>query len=996
MGKGSEENHDIPASGDMTESPKDGYPTRSLPDSSAEIGIQIGPYKLLSVLGEGGFGIVYLAEQKGPIRRQVALKIIKPGMDSKQVIARFEAEQQALALLDHPNIAQVFDAGTTQNGHPYFAMEYVKGIPITEYCDKNKLTIEERLKLFQSVCQAVQHAHQKGIIHRDIKPSNILVLVQGQNPVAKVIDFGVAKALGRPLTDRTLFTEQGQLIGTPEYMSPEQAEMAERDIDTRTDVYSLGVVLYELLTGALPFDSDTLRSAAIGEIQRIIREEEPPKPSTRLSSLGEEATKIAQSRRTDAATLARRLYKELEWIPMMAMRKERERRYRSAADLGQDIENYVNGDPLIAGPESVAYRAKKFARKHTGPIASAATILAVLLVALVVSTMMYFGADQAREKESIARTEAEQAREKEATARNHAEQAKNAEQEQRKLAEQRAEEYRRSLYVNRINLAEKCYWESNISRVRELLGGCPNDLRGWEWHYLWHISDQSRMTLRGHEELVSSVAFSPDGKRIVSGGYDNTLKVWDAESGGEVMTLRGHDNSGLSVAFSPDGKRIVSGSDDKTLKVWDAESGGEVMTLRGHQEGVQSVAFSPDGKRIVSGSNDNTLKVWDAESGSEVMTLRGHQPWVSSVAFSPDGKRIVSGGYDNMLKVWDVESGSEVMTLRGHEGEVLSVALSPDGKRIVSGSADKTLKVWDAESGGEVMTLRGHEGYVVSVAFSPDGKRIVSGSADNTLKIWDAESGGEVMTLRGHEGYVMSVAFSPDGKRIVSGSVDKTLKVWDAESGGEVMTLQGREGVRLSVAAFSPDGRRIVSGSYDKTLKVWDAESGSEVMILRGHEEGVNSVAFSPDGKRIVSGSDDNTLKVWDAESGGEVMTLRGHGERVDSVAFSPDGKRIVSGSYDKTIKIWDAESGREVMTLRGHEEGVNSVAFSPDGKRIVSGSWDTLKVWDAESGSEVMTLRGHQEGVNSVAFSPDGKRIVSEGFDGTLKVWGAASPEDN
>ena len=531
----------------------------------------------------------------------MALKIIKPGMDSKQVIARFEAEQQALALLDHPNIAHVFDAGTTQDGHPYFAMEYVRGIPITEHCDKNKLTIDERLKLFQSVCQAVQHAHQKGIIHRDIKPSNILVQVQGQDAVAKVIDFGVAKALGRPLTDRTVFTEQGQLIGTPEYMSPEQAEMAERDIDTRTDVYSLGVVLYELLTGALPFDPDTLRSAAIGEIQRIIRDEEPPKPSTRLSSLGEEATKIAQSRRTDVATLARRLYKELEWIPMMAMRKERERRYRSAADLGQDIENYVNGDPLIAGPESVAYRAKKFARKHTAFIASVAAILAVLLAALVVSTMMYFGAEQAREKESIARTEAEQAREEEAIARNEAEQAKNAEREQRELAE-------RSLYVNRINLAEKYYQESNIGRVRELLAACPNDLRCWEWHYLWDISDESLMTLRGHTYGVYSVAFSPDGKRIVSGSLE--LKVWDAESASELLTLRGHKSWVLSIAFSPDGKRVVSGSGDNTLKVWDAESGVELMTLRGHTNFVRSVAFSPDGKRVVSGSGDNTLKVW--------------------------------------------------------------------------------------------------------------------------------------------------------------------------------------------------------------------------------------------------------------------------------------------------------------------------------------------------------------------------------------------------
>jgi non-specific serine/threonine protein kinase/serine/threonine-protein kinase len=378
MGKDREENHDIPGSGDMAESPtrsfadlspKDGYPTRSLPDSPEEIGTQIGRYKLLSVLGEGGFGIVYLAEQKEPIRRQVALKIIKPGMDSKQVISRFEAERQALALLDHPNIARVFDAGATEKGRPYFVMEYVKGESITEYCDRKKLNTEQRLELFIQVCEAIQHAHQKGIIHRDIKPSNILVSLDGDKAVPKVIDFGVAKAIGQPLTERTLFTEQGQLVGTPEYMSPEQAELTSQDIDTRSDIYSLGVLLYELLTGTLPFDPKTLHEAAFDEILRIIRDEDPPRPSTRLLALGGAATPVAVSRRTDVKTLAKRLGKELEWIPLKAMRKERDRRYKTASELADDIRNYLNGNPLIAGPESVAYRARKFARKHTGLLA---------------------------------------------------------------------------------------------------------------------------------------------------------------------------------------------------------------------------------------------------------------------------------------------------------------------------------------------------------------------------------------------------------------------------------------------------------------------------------------------------------------------------------------------------------------------------------------------------------------------------------------------------
>jgi serine/threonine protein kinase len=339
-------------------------------------------------------GIVYLAEQKQPIRRQVALKVIKPGMDSKRVIARFEAERQALALLDHPNIAHVHDAGTTETGRPYFVMEYVKGLSITEHCDRHKLAIEDRLGLFIQVCQAVQHAHQKGIIHRDIKPSNILVSLQDDQAVPKIIDFGVAKALAQPLTERTLATEESQLLGTPEYMSPEQADMATEDIDTRSDVYSLGVLLYVLLTGCLPFDSDTLREGGIDHIRRIICETDPKTPSTRLTKLGEEARKVAESRRTEVTALAKCLHRELEWIPLKAMRKQRAERYRSASEFADDIENYLNGAPLLAGPLSTGYRLKKFVHRKRALVTGIAAVLVVLIGGVVVSTLFAFRAQR--------------------------------------------------------------------------------------------------------------------------------------------------------------------------------------------------------------------------------------------------------------------------------------------------------------------------------------------------------------------------------------------------------------------------------------------------------------------------------------------------------------------------------------------------------------------------------------------------------------------------
>jgi WD40 repeat protein len=504
----------------------------------------------------------------------------------------------------------------------------------------------------------------------------------------------------------------------------------------------------------------------------------------------------------------------------------------------------------------------------------------------------------------------------------------------------------------------------------------------------------------GHTSYVSSVAFSQDGKHIVSGSNDKTIWIWGAEMGNVISgPFEGHTGGVRSVTFSPDSKHIISGSDDKTIRVWDAETGDAGSgPFEGHTSSVNSVASSPDGKRIVSGSDDHTIRVWDAETGNVVSgPFEGHTSYVCSVAFSQNGKHIVSGSSDYTIRVWDAETGNVVSgPFEGHTGGVRSVMFSQDGKRIVSGSNDMTIRIWDAETGDLISgPFEGHTDRVNSVACSQDAKRIVSGSWDKTVRVWDTEIGDVVSLLSGgHAGDFVSVVFSQDGKRIVSGS-SNTVRVWDAKTGDPVSgPFEGHTGDVMSVAS-SQDGKRIVSGSSDQTIRVWDARTGDLVSgPFKGHTRSVMSVAFSQDGKRIVSGSSDHTIRVWDAKTPNIVSGLfEGHTDCVLSVAFSQDGRRIVSGSWDKTIRVWDAETGNVVSEpFEGHTNCVQSVVFSQDGKRIASGSWDkTIRIWDAETHNLVSRpFEGHTDRVWSVAFSQDSKRIISGSEDRTIRIWDA------
>jgi len=690
-------------------------------------GSVIGRYKLLQKIGEGGMGVVYMAEQTEPVRRKVALKIIKFGMDTRQVIARFEAERQALALMDHPNIAKVLDAGATSSnadfpvgekiaqagasggkdaadragwktgvpGRPYFVMDLVQGVPITEYCDKNHLSTDERLELFVPVCQAIHHAHQKGIIHRDIKPSNVMVTLHDGKPVPKVIDFGIAKAINQRLTEKTLFTNYATMIGTPAYMSPEQAEMSGLDVDTRTDVYALGVLLYELLTGSTPFPQHELLSVSYGELQRIIAEKEPPKPSTRLSTLqGAERTIIAKNRSTEASALGKQCQGDLDWIVLKALEKDRTRRYESVNGLIADIHRHIHNEPVSAAAPTLAYQFQKFYRRRRLLVNAVAGLTVLLVLGILATAWQAVRATRAEQRVEAARSQA-------VIGRDRARAAENEALEGQKRADAAADRASRLLYIAHMNLAKRAWDEGNVGRVVELLDfhrpqPGQTDLRNFEWFYLHRLCHSDLLTLAGHTSAVHSVAFGPDGKRLASASQDQTVKVWDPTSGERILSFKGHTNGVNTVAFSPDGKRLASSSDDGTVKVWDTASGQEMLTLKGHTKVVSSVAFSPDVKHLASASYDQTVRVWDAMTGRETLTLKGHNRNVHSVVFSPDGKRLASASWDRTVKVWDTTTGQEILTLKGHSNQVLRVAFSPDGTRLASAGADRMVKVWDA------------------------------------------------------------------------------------------------------------------------------------------------------------------------------------------------------------------------------------------------------------------------------------------------------------
>ncbi|MGA2656498.1 MAG: protein kinase [Verrucomicrobiota bacterium] len=1002
-----------------------------------QIGEFIGRYKLLEKIGEGGFGVVYRAEQREPVRRQVAVKVIKLGMDTKSIVARFEAERQALALMDHPSIARVFDGGATATGRPFFVMELVRGVRVTDYCQANQLSLPERLTLFIQLCHAIQHAHQKGVIHRDLKPSNVLVTVQDGKPVPKVIDFGVAKAIEEPLTEKTVLTNFHAFIGTPAYTSPEQAEMTGADVDTRSDIYSLGVLLYELLTGVTPFDAKELTQSGLEGMRRMIKEVEPPTPSTRLH-------RAVTGSSTTSPILS--VERDLDWIVMKCLEKDRTRRYDTARELAADLQRYLGQEPVLARPQSTAYRLHKALRRHRAAFAAAA---AILIAAVAGSTVSVWQAVRATSAERVS----EQRRKNEEVLH------RNAERERERALESQARAELNE-YIADINLAHQSILAGNLARATELLAKHRSTgSQRFEWSYLWHAAQGNDHQVVAREaSSVQSLATSSEWTVV---GLQDSVRIYDAKTGGLIKTL---PKSGFSVALSPAG--LLATASKTAVRVWRTSDWTEAYSLPEH---AAPVAFSPDGQRLAATSPER-VRVHSASDGRPVAEIPDSMP---PFAFCPRGD-VIAVGTRKGIALRDVETGRSLRLLDHSEGiftdprmrYMNALAFSLDGNSVVAArnvlreGSIFVLDVWSAATGEKVANLPvsrdavEHAGIVSGVVFAPSGQLLASGSHDHSVRLWELGSRQCIERSYGNPSEVWAVAFSADGRGVLSGAKDGTVRLWPTNSASRERPYNGnwtpikfsKDGRVLAVidnqsrfvllnlrtgepedslqlskipfnfwaGAVSDDLRALVDPLPDGGIRVWDLQSRKSVDIrsqemsrsgttnsstdIKSHGIHKSWTAISPDGATLLTGGGNNSMLSWNLQDPSEApVRFEGKG-----ALFSRNGNVLVT-LHDRSIKAWIPKT-RSLKAELPVETGLGflaPLALSDDGNTLAVGSdpvtetENAIRLWDTRDGKLFGVCKGHTQGVRWLAFSPGGETLATVSDDSTLRFWNVRTQQE-
>jgi len=1017
-----------------------------LPDAPDEaVGQTLGRYKLLERVGEGGCGVVYVAEQTEPVRRRVALKVIKLGMDTKQVVARFEAERQALAMMDHPNIAKVLDAGTTETGRPYFVMELVRGIRITDYCDQNNLPTQERLDLFIKVCQAIQHAHQKGIIHRDIKPSNILVTLHDGVPVPKVIDFGIAKATEGRLTDNTVYTQLHQFIGTPAYISPEQAEMSGLDIDTRSDIYSLGVLLYELLAGSTPFDANELMSQGIDAMRRTIREKEPMRPSTRLAALkGEELTTTAKRRSAEAPKLIHLLRGDLDWIVMKCLEKDRTRRYETANGLVADLKRHLNHEPVVARPPSTAYKFQKAWKRNKLAFTAGTAVAGALLSGLTFSVWQATVATRARQ---AAQTNLQKA----VAAEGEVQKALSLAETERDRALQAAKELRRRNYVADLGLANLAIEKGDLGRAQALLGNHrpadgQEDLRGFEWRHLWFRSQGNYQTDLGpYHGFLSGAAISPDGQFVALHRTDpSRVEVIHLASGtvaksiampGEVVPLT-YSTSGNLLIGSHDGK--VVGWDTRTWKALPA------LALS------FPVAFGHDIEpEIFVACEEDHLSLWNATDWRKIGDLtnapsatpplllpsfgsRGHM--MSALAVSSDDGAVYLAGRSGIRR-WDLKREVELAPFALPE----TMCLATSGKgQLASADTSGKVHLLELQTGQILHSFDSHHGWMTGLRFSRNGTRLVSASADRNVVVYDPMKRSITGRLLGHKTEVWSLDISADGRTVVAGAgYGGRVLSWSlADSEGQRSTLadldlfqilsDGRillhrpsapdleyydpareslEPARATrfVQAFIQTGKKPVAIAANakwvltpdgNALALWSVFAGTGERTLSHPSGGISGASFSPDSKYLVTAAEsDSDVRLWRTDDWTSKLLCH-EVEGVIAIGYSGDSRRVAITGQQALVRVFDLEPEPRELVLEndGPSRAFYSVALSGSGRWLAVGTQDNaVHVWDLDAKKRITALHGHIQGVWDLSFSPDDRTLASSSGDSVV-LWNVAT----
>jgi serine/threonine protein kinase/WD40 repeat protein len=991
-------------------------PPPTAPGQAIAPGAQVGPYHLLGPLGEGGMGVVYLAEQHEPVRRRVALKVIRPGMGDDHALARFEQERQALALMDHPNIARVLDAGATADGRPYFVMELVQGAPITDFCDEHRLAPRQRLELFAQVCAAVQHAHQKGIIHRDLKPNNILVALYDGKPVPKVIDFGLAKALEGRLTEHTLNTGYGAVVGTLPYMSPEQAGPGGQDVDTRTDVYSLGVVLYELLTGATPVDRQQLRGDLL-EVLRLIREEDPARPSSRVGAAAERA-EVAQRRGTEPAKLARLVRGDLDWVVMRALEKDRRRRYQSAAELGRDVEHYLKDEPVEAGPPGAAYRLRKFVRRNRGAVLAAVGVLLALLVGLGGTAWGLVDARAQRDEALAARdAEAQQTRRalaaekktQDSLARVSASEllltkAVEREKEIAREAKKQALRAGTALYAIQMDQLLRARERNDPMGMAHALDAVSSDFRDtWEHRFLRDYCHRLAVPV-GYRENGHCWAYAPDGATVAS-GHPRALRLWDPATGAELRALK-HPGPVWAVAYSHDSRRVVTlvygpnVEDPKCLKTWEVATGKQLWhaDLPINEQSRQE--FSPDDKVVLTTSVEGLLLL-DAATGKVRLRVPNSRD-VQRAAFSPDGQRLVVAGTGAGAKILDARTGKPQRVLAEKlDGEpVTYVAFGAGGDRALVSVGSK-VRVWDARTGKESAGFF-HTGG--EVGLTADGRAFVYADWFDIQAVDLAT--GKALKLPWPPGKTTCPRLSLDGTRLVASGFVVGL----GKAPPEQCVLAGLEKVDSDtiVGGFTPDGKQVYAAYgfvRDWTVRFWDAATGRELRSLKPRPERDRPLQLTADGRSVVYNDTlEGDFRIEDLDTGKEWFRLKTQSIWLSTSAVSADNRWVAIGggfsnregfsNRDGSVQVWDAATRKEYHRFAFSEKGdVPGLAFSRDSRLVAAGNAaGAVQIWDLTRTPPALLVKLQCSGTfRQVVFFPDGKRLLTLAGD-TITVWELAT----